>query len=220
MQWTDDSGRTYGEEPYGDAGYVYAHGPSANGTFTDTATLPWDAGQSWVTEPAWDAGQSWATEPAWDREPRTPVSEPERPVFVDSSGRRQRRVLRAARLLMIPAGGYVALLLSTLLGGPSISAPFVPRPDGTHPAAPRVTNPDSPSGTGRPAGSANPAAVQASPRPTARKTSGRTAAAATAPRATAGPTAAPTRTTAAPSTSAPVPSSKGRALGSSHKPVK
>ncbi|MFF3143216.1 hypothetical protein ACFVRU_16170, partial [Streptomyces sp. NPDC057927] len=34
------------------------------------------------------------------------------------AGRRRRRVRRAARLLVIPIGGYVALLLNTMLGGP------------------------------------------------------------------------------------------------------
>ncbi|MDT0470269.1 hypothetical protein RM764_46525, partial [Streptomyces sp. DSM 41699] len=42
MQSTDESGRAYGEDPYGGAGYAYAysyeHGGSAP---TDTATMPW-----------------------------------------------------------------------------------------------------------------------------------------------------------------------------------
>jgi hypothetical protein len=244
VRWTDESGRTYGEEPYGGAGYGYAYGHGGGGAFTDTATLSYDAAHQaqWpYPRPAvWDAAYGdvgtvpspapetdtqpipfaqpipFVPEPGWSG---TSASEPERPVFVDASGQRQRRALRAARLLMIPAGGYVALLISTLLGGPSVSAPFVPQPDTAHPAKPGVTTPDSPAGTGRPAGSANPAAVHAAPRPTGRKTSGRTAAP-TAPAATAGPAAAPARTTAPTSTSAPAPSSKGRALGSSHRPVK
>ncbi|MEV6055285.1 hypothetical protein [Streptomyces sp. NPDC052107] len=264
MRWTDESGGTYGEEPYGGAGYAYAHGHEGGGAFTDTATLSYDAAHQaqwpypqptvwdaaygdvrtvpspgpetgtqpipfvqpvpFVPEPGWSEPNrgtepNWGTEPDRDREPGTSASEPERPVFVDSSGQRQRRVLRAARLLMIPAGGYVALLVSTLLGGPSVSAPFVPQPDATHPAKPGVSTPGSPSGTGRPAGGTHPAAVHADPRPTAQKTSGRTAAP-TAPAATAGPAAAPAGTTAPTSTSAPAPSSKGRALGTSHKPAK
>ncbi|MGN5380590.1 hypothetical protein ACQ4WX_35910 [Streptomyces lasalocidi] len=59
----------------------------------------------------------------------------------------RRRVLRAARLLALPAGGYVALLIGTVLGGPGVSAPFVPQPDSAHPATPPVTVPDSASGT-------------------------------------------------------------------------
>ncbi|MEY9964899.1 hypothetical protein ABIA33_002941 [Streptacidiphilus sp. MAP12-16] len=50
------------------------------------------------------------------------------PVFVDSSGRRQRRVRRLGRLLIVPAAAYVALLVSTLLGGPTIQSPLLPLP--------------------------------------------------------------------------------------------
>lgn len=146
-----------------------------------------------------------------------------RPVFVDSSGRRQRLVLRVARLLVIPAGGYVALLISTMLGGPGISAPFVPQPDTTHRAAPRVTASDSPSGTGHSAGSASSAAAHDKSGPTAQRTSWPVRPTApTAPVTTSGPTAAPTRATSPTATASPTPtpSSQGRALGTSHKPVK
>jgi hypothetical protein len=51
------------------------------------------------------------------------------PVFVDASGRRQRRVRRFGRFLVIPAAGYVALLLSAALGGPSVPAPYLPLPE-------------------------------------------------------------------------------------------
>ncbi|KPC59631.1 hypothetical protein ADL29_33875 [Streptomyces chattanoogensis] len=145
-------------------------------------------------------------------EPDTPQSESARPVFVDSSGRRQRRVLRAARLLVIPAGGYVAVLISTMLGGPDISSPFVPHADSAHSARPRATAPDPSSGTGRSPRSASPTAAQ--------KNSG------TAAQPTPGPTGRPTASAdpAAPSgpptTAAPAHSSKGRGLGSSHKRVK
>ena len=153
-------------------------------------------------------------------EPDTSTTESARPVFVDSSGRRQRRVHRAARLLVIPAGGYVALLISALLGGPSISSPFVPQAGSTHPATPRATAPDSPSGTGHSAASASPVEAQKNSRPAVQKTSGTAdqPAASTAPAATS----RPTRTTAPASTAAPARSSgsKGRALGSSHRPVK
>lgn len=52
-----------------------------------------------------------------------------RPVFLDASGRRQRWVRRIGRLLVIPAAGYVALLLSAALGGPTISSPYLPLPE-------------------------------------------------------------------------------------------
>ncbi|MEU6505696.1 hypothetical protein [Streptomyces sp. NPDC046942] len=144
--------------------------------------------------------------------------DPARPVFVDSSGRRQRRVLRAARLLVIPAGGYIALLVSTLLGGPGISAPFFPQ-SGSHPATPGASAPD-PAGTGHPAAGADSAATHGTPRPTTRQSAGpdsRPAAASTAP-AVAAPTRTPTPT--ATPTPAQTRSSRGRALGSSHKPAK
>jgi hypothetical protein len=53
---------------------------------------------------------------------------PARPVFVDASGRRQRRVRRVGRFLVVPAVGYVALLVSTLLGGPTVNSPYLPLP--------------------------------------------------------------------------------------------
>ncbi|MEE4424500.1 hypothetical protein [Streptomyces bugieae] len=150
--------------------------------------------------------------------PDAPQSETARPVFVDSSGRRQRRVLRAARLLVIPAGGYVAVLISTMLGGPSISSPFVPHADSAHPARPTATAPDPSPGTGHPARSASPTATNSGT--AARKTPGPTGrpTASAGPVAPSRPTAAPT-TTAAP-TRAAAPAPRGRALGSSHKPVK
>lgn len=50
------------------------------------------------------------------------------PVFVDSSGRRQRRVRRLGWLLVVPAAGYVVLVLSSLFGGPTLESPFLPAP--------------------------------------------------------------------------------------------
>lgn len=246
MQWTDESGGAYGGDPYGGAAYAYAYGHEGyghEGYVADTAKPTWDPAQraQW-TQPhpaAWDTagGSAWdsahgdvLTVPAPETDtqpipfvpvpesgpaPDTPENEPVRPVFVDSTGRRQRRVRRAARLLLIPAGGYVALLISTVLGGPGISAPFVPQPDAARPATPRVTAPDSPSGVGHSAGGAGttahansgPAAPRTTSAPAGRPT------ASTAPTATAGPTVAPT------ATPTPTRSSKGRALGVSHKPA-
>ncbi|MFF7597202.1 hypothetical protein [Streptomyces mirabilis] len=53
---------------------------------------------------------------------------------------------------VIPAGGYVTLLVSTMLGGPGSSSPFVPQSDSTHPTTPRATAPDASPGTGHSAG--------------------------------------------------------------------
>ncbi|MEU9118404.1 hypothetical protein AB0C96_00830 [Streptomyces sp. NPDC048506] len=162
--------------------------------------------------------------PVFDGAPGHPVPEPDtsqsesaRPVFVDSSGRRQRRVLRAARLLVIPAGGYVAVLISTMLGGPSISSPFVPHADSAHSATPTATAPDSSSSSsdaGHPARSTSPTAAREASGPTDRSASS------TAPTAPSRPTAAPTTTAAPTPTATSAPSSRGRGLGSSHKRVK
>lgn len=76
-----------------------------------------------------------------------------RPVFVDASGRRQRTVRRLGRILVVPAAGYVALLLSSALGGPTISSPYLPLPEaGGHHSSGR-----HPGSTGhRPGGTATP----------------------------------------------------------------
>ncbi|OLZ74163.1 hypothetical protein AV521_00210 [Streptomyces sp. IMTB 2501] len=244
MQWTNDNGGAYGEDPYGGAGHVYTYGHQGyggEGYGGDTATLTWDPVQhaQW-TQPhptTWDAAHGdllavpaqgidtqsipFVPVPESEPDPDTPEDEPVRPVFVDSSGRRQRLVLRTARLLVIPAGGYVALLISTMLGGSGISAPFVPQPGATHAGTPRVTVPDSASGTGHSAGGFGAAAAHEDARPAVPRPgsgpAGRAAALA-APATTPGTTAAPTTTTAPTPTA--TRTSKGRALGSSHKPVK
>ncbi|GHE08161.1 hypothetical protein [Streptomyces alanosinicus] len=249
MQWTNGSGGAYGEEPYDGAGYAFAYGHESSGTFTETATPTRAPAQhtQW-TQPhptAWDTAHGdvlTVPYPEADTQPipfapesapapwsvsgsvsgsgsQTAESEPARPVFVDVSGRRRRRVLRAARLLVIPAGGYVALLVSTVLGGTGISAPFVPQPDSAHRAPPRVTASDSPPAPGHSAGRAGSAAGHADSRPTAQRTSPPVRPTASTAPAT---TAPPTRATSPTATASPTPtsSSRGRALGTSHKPVK
>jgi hypothetical protein len=274
VQGMDESGRPYGEDPYGGTGYAYAYGYEHGGSApTDTATMPWAPGQvAQGTHPTGDAHAaetgpyaSWphlyviATDPAagpgpattaWDAprgdvltvppaeldpsgppapQPDTSKSESVRPVFVDSSGRRQRRVLRAARLLVIPAGGYVALLISALLGGPTLNAPFVPQPDSTHPTTPRATAPDASPGTGHSAGRVSPPAAQTNSGPTAaqkasgstdRSTASATSAAAPVPTAASTGIASPSSPPTATPTATSNPHSQGRAVGSSHKPVK
>lgn len=92
-----------------------------------------------------------------------------RPVFVDPSGRRQRRVRRFGRLLVIPAAGYVALLLSAALGGPSVDSPYLPLPaggaDGAGAATARPTAPDT---AGRTSATAGKGAAQGSGSPATR----------------------------------------------------
>ncbi|RPF37415.1 hypothetical protein [Streptomyces sp. TLI_185] len=156
--------------------------------------------------------------PVPDRD--TPENDPARPVFVDASGRRQRRVRRTARLLLIPTGGYVALLISTMLGGPTISAPFVPSPDTPHPTTPSATAPDSPSGAGPAAKDATSGAADGNSRAAAGQS--------TASSATSEPTATPTGTTSptadatAGPTAAPTVAhaTKGHGIASSHRPAK
>ncbi|MEV4450664.1 hypothetical protein [Streptomyces mirabilis] len=121
-QWTHSEYSTHatGTDPHATGTHPYVAGPYP-------ATTAWDSPHGdvlTVPPPEFDTG---APVP----EPETPANESVRPVFVDSSGRRRRRVLRAARLLVIPAGGYVGLLISTMLGGPGIGSPFVPQPDST-----------------------------------------------------------------------------------------
>ncbi|MFJ6940269.1 hypothetical protein [Streptomyces sp. NPDC101132] len=140
-----------------------------------------------------------------------------RPVFVDASGRRHRRVRRWGYLLTVPALAYVALLASTLLGGPTIEAPFLPSAQGPRspePARPTAgaTSPGPTHGDAkRVAPRTAPAATRAaapSPRPGA--TAGTGGPTPTTPPTTAPPTApTPTRTTGGP-TARPTPPGQGR----------
>lgn len=86
------------------------------------------------------------------------------PIFVDTSGRRHRKVRWLGWLLAVPAAGYLALLVSSLLGGPTVDAPFLPQgpaqsstppPAPTQEAAPQ----SSPLPPGTPAASHAPAAA-------------------------------------------------------------
>ncbi|MFF0161614.1 hypothetical protein ACFYRY_29335 [Streptomyces sp. NPDC005263] len=258
MQGTNDIGGGYGEVPsYDGAEYAYAHGYEYSGA-ARTATSPWDPAP-WDPAP-WDSPHGDVLTvpfPEFDplgppvTEPDVSASESGRPVASESPGRRHRRprsLLRATRLLLIPAGGYVALLISAMLGGPGISSPLAPQPESTHPGAPRATAPDSApdsppdsaSGTGPSTGSPSPTTAQTDTdsRPGARKASGTTdgstsptapadtsgptdgSTSPTAPTTTSEPTAEPTRTTSPTPAATLTPSARGRALGSSHKPVK
>ncbi|MGW7539797.1 hypothetical protein ACWGKQ_01540 [Streptomyces sp. NPDC054770] len=244
MQVKDEGGEVYGDESYGDVWYGRAHSHESGGITATTITEagvpePWSTGTHLPrTEPDQFATTEWDS-PHGDvitvlpPDQVTPEDDPVRPVFVDASGRRQRRVRRAARLLVIPAVGYVALLISTVLGGPTISSPFVPLPDTTHPAAPHATAPGSvsSSGTGHAAGTASSGAAHGSSRGTApgatsgaagRPTTLTSAAATSGPAATPTGTASQTATTTATPSATPTTahSAKGRSNASSHKPVK
>ena len=61
----------------------------------------------------------------------TPVPPPHAaPVFVDLTGRRGRKVKMFALAVMLVTGAYLVLLLSAVMGGPTIHAPFLPAPEG------------------------------------------------------------------------------------------
>ncbi|WP_405015179.1 hypothetical protein [Kitasatospora sp. NBC_01539] len=127
-------------------------------------------------------------------------------MFVDASGRRQRRVRRAGRILAVPAAGYLALLASSALGGPTLDAPFLPgNPARTAPApaAPPETPTAAATTTARPTAPAAPASPTRGVTPTTRTTAVRTPAQASTPppAATAAPTSAAThgKSTAQPS---------------------
>lgn len=122
-----------------------------------------------------------------DKTSQAPAHHAAGPVFVDGSGRRQRRVRRLGRLLLLPAAGYVALLVSTAFGGPSVSSPYVPLPrSGDH--RPGHADPTPAHRTHRPAPSADS--------PTATPGGTRTTAPASTRPASASPTAVPATPTA------------------------
>jgi hypothetical protein len=111
---------------------------------------------------------------------RARAAAPPPPVFVDTSGRRQRRVRRLGRLLAVPGAGYLALLASSMLGGPSLDAPFLPQSPnhagpGARPSATATADPPSPVLPGTPVTTAvrngTPTAVAGRPTPTAGVTS-------------------------------------------------
>ncbi|MEU1194729.1 hypothetical protein ABZ446_00700 [Streptomyces sp. NPDC005813] len=221
-QWAHATGdtRAAGTDPYAARPNLYVVATDEYAAGPSPAAAAWDAPRAdTLTMPPPEFGTPGAPPAA----PEPPKSGSVSPVFVDSSGRRQRRVLRAARLLVLPAGGYAALLISAVLGGPSLSAPFVPQPDTTRPTAPHSPAPDA----DRSAPSARPtaaqktsrsAAVQKSSGSTDRSTASATSAATSAP--TAAPTGVASPASAPTATPTATPASKGRALGSSHNPVK
>ncbi|MEV6207377.1 hypothetical protein [Kitasatospora sp. NPDC051914] len=134
------------------------------------------------------------------------------PVFVDTSGRRLRRARRAGWLLAVPAAGYLALLASSLVGGPTLDAPFLPALP-AHTATPAATVPavPAPDRTETGGAAADPARAD------------RTASAATRTAGTTTGTRAPATPTAAPTTATPAPTGTGHGRSTaqpSRKPTK
>ncbi|MFJ4893006.1 hypothetical protein ACIP5U_23965 [Streptomyces sp. NPDC088788] len=240
-RWAPDTGETSAPEAdrYGTRPNLYVLATDNDDARHNPAVAAWEAthgGTLTLTPPQLDTSSATpaGTEP--------PKGESASPASGNSSGRsrrrakepgrRRRRVLRSAWLLAIPAGGYATLLISAALGGPSLNAPFVPQPDPPHPTTPPASAPDTPPST-QSARSAMPTPAQTNARSTkVQKTSGSTggstasATSAAGSVSTAVPTgvASPTSTSAPTATSTAAPTatstSKGRARGSSHKPVK
>ncbi|GAA2744905.1 hypothetical protein [Kitasatospora cinereorecta] len=152
--------------------------------------------------------------------PDRTVAAPPAPVFVDASGRRQRRVRRAGRLLAVPAAGYLILLASNLLGGPAVHAPFLPQPPAQSADTPSGAAPGEPSQAAEPDPAASPAATRRAAAPTTHRA---TDAPPTGPGATDPGTAEPTTApgTGAPTSAVPPTPGHGKPSSSnSHKPTK
>jgi len=54
-------------------------------------------------------------------------------IFVDPTGRRRRIARRGAVVIAALAVGYIGLLVSTVLGGPSVHTPLIPFPKAARP---------------------------------------------------------------------------------------
>ncbi|MGW4892633.1 hypothetical protein ACWEQL_10260 [Kitasatospora sp. NPDC004240] len=176
-------------------------GPAGETLADATATLPvtdahaeaFDA--AYAEAGGWYPGADAPDVPAADAGPEEADTAP--PVFVDSSGRRQRRVRRLGLVLAVPAAGYLVLLASTVLGGPTVSAPFLPLPQ----PAPSAPAPEAPAPLPGITGTAGPDSAQDEPAaPAATHRPDQAQAGAPSPAAT---TARPTQ--AGPPTAVPTP---------------
>ena len=120
-----------------------------------------------------------------------------KPVFVDSSGHRQRRIRRLGLVVAIPVVGYLVLLASSVLGGPQVDTPLIPLPEAAkQQPAPKVKTTQQPAETPEPGDPASTSDTTArpvtkestNPSPGDRSTP-------SAPTATAGTSATPTTST-------------------------
>ena len=74
-----------------------------------------------------------------------------KPVFVDSSGHRHRKIRRLGLVVAIPAVGYLVLLASSVLGGPQVDTPLIPLPEAAkQQPAPTVKTTQQPAETPEP----------------------------------------------------------------------
>lgn len=113
-----------------------------------------------------------------------------KPVFVDSSGHRHRKIRRLGLVVAIPVVGYLVLLASSVLGGPQVDTPLIPLPEAAkQQPAPRVKTTQQPVQTPEPGDPTSDSTVRPvtgesiTPSPTGLPSSGPT------PSATATPTA-------------------------------
>jgi hypothetical protein len=159
------------------------------------------------------------------------------PVFVDATGRRRRRVHRMGLILAAVAAGYLTLVVSTALGGPTVDAPFLPLPappdatarhaSGHVPSVKNRTAPGSGGSTGsgsrltdsavnatRSGSAASPVSASPSSASLASVSASPTGSASAGPSASA----SPGQTTATPNANGK--SHASTAPGASHRPVK
>jgi hypothetical protein len=74
-----------------------------------------------------------------------------KPVFVDSSGHRHRKIRRLGLVVAVPAVGYLVLLASSVLGGPQVDTPLIPLPEAAkQQPAPKVKTTQQPVDTPEP----------------------------------------------------------------------
>lgn len=156
-----------------------------------------------------------------------PGSAPSRPIFVDASGRRLRRIKLLGLAALAVVGGYVVLLVVALAGGPNVGAPYLPRLAGPAavdaPAAPPRPKPapTAPAdGVALPGGAAAPVpAVQALSPATEAPPSSAPAPAPSAPVAAEPAPALPGSAAAAQGTDPVDPGMSGTAPGQATRPT-
>ena len=110
----------------------------------------------------------------------------QRPIFVDASGRRQRGLQVAGAIGILSAVGYIGVLLSTVLGGPTIHSALLPLPAAPSPAAVAAQHPKAVPTSSTASDPAQPRFVAVAPIPLAPLSSSATP----SPTSTSAPTAA------------------------------
>ncbi|MFG1820243.1 hypothetical protein ACGFIF_41245 [Kribbella sp. NPDC049174] len=139
-----------------------------------------------------------------------------RPVFLDSTGRRHRAIRRGGALLAVPVVGYLILLVSSLLGGPSLDTPLVPLPEAGKPAVEKPLVPPGPAAVQSERPSESAVTPDRATEPTSTPTSSSTPVPSSTPTVVPTPTIAPTTpVTGSPTT----PPGKPTTAHASNKPT-